>query len=444
MSKFDRRELAPRRIGPHAAILRGSVAPSRPGDSMTLPSRNSLAIIGAGPIGLEAAVAALQRGFDVHVFERGEIGAHPIAWGHVRMFTPWRMNLGPRSSELLKGVGWSGPDPEALPTGAELASDYLEPLARHPLLEKRVHAHSQVVHVSRRGLLKGDSIGEASRREHPFRFLVRDVGGRENYLHAFAMIDASGVYGQPNWAGDGGIPARRELYLAPQMGYRIEDVLGLQRARFAGKRTLVIGAGASAATTVGDLAKLAAEAPGTNVVWVTRKPVAVIYPPQSDDPLPERRALHARARELARGANPAVTHVGNAVVEGFEFNSATHRYRANLRVGEQPRLEEADQVIVNAGFGPDDSLYRELQIHECYSSRAPYQLAAALRGADAGDCLTTPVLGADLLANPEPDFFILGHKSYGRSPNFLLQTGYQQAADVVEKLASDLAVAPVA
>ena len=56
---------------------------------------------------------------------------------------------------------------------------------------------------------------------------MRDAGGRENFLHAFALIDASGVYGQPNWAGDGGIPARGELYLAPQMSYHVDDVLGL-------------------------------------------------------------------------------------------------------------------------------------------------------------------------------------------------------------------------
>src|SRR5262245_54177120 len=159
-------DLAPNRSGRHATrrvlIIKqaspccDSSARRLQSDALTtLLSRNSLAIIGAGPIGLEAAVAALQRGFDVHVFERGDVGAHAMAWGHVRMFTPWRMDLGPRSSELLASSGWARPDPEAFPTGADLAARYLEPLARHPLLDKRVHPHTQVVHVSRRGLLKG-------------------------------------------------------------------------------------------------------------------------------------------------------------------------------------------------------------------------------------------------------------------------------------------------
>jgi len=410
----------------------------------TLPSRNSLAIIGAGPVGLEAAAAALDRGFDVHVFERGEVGAHVIAWGHVRMFTPWRMNVGRHSARLLEQNGWTRPDGDAYPQGAELATQYLEPLAKHPQLAARIHANTQVVHVSRRGMLKGDSIGKAARREQSFRLLVRDVGGRESYLHAYAVIDASGVYGQPNWAGDGGIPARRELYLAPQMSYRIDDVLDVQRERYAGKRTLVIGAGASAATTVCDLARLASEVPGTSVVWVIRRAASAVYPARADDPLEARRELHARARALAGGADPNVIAIGEAMVEELEFNSATHRYRTILRIGEQLRREEADRVIVNTGFGPDDSLYRELQVHDCYATRAPHRLAKALQEAGTSDCLTTPAFGADVLTHPEPDFYILGHKSYGRNPHFLLQTGYQQCADVIDRLAVDLAVAPVA
>lgn len=404
---------------------------------MSLPARNALAIVGAGPVGLEAACAALDLDFDVHVFERGEVGAHALAWGHVRMFTPWRMNVGTHARERLLRSGWNPPDPETFPTGHELVERYLEPLAALEPFAKRIHIHSQVVHIARRGMLKGDSIGGDERRTQPFRLLVRDAGGRENFLHAWSVIDASGVYGGPNRAGDGGIPARSELHLAPQISYHLDDVLGLRRALYAGRRTMVIGAGASAATTVTSLLQLAGEAEGTSVVWVTRRRASQLYREIADDPLPERRALYARARALTSGSDPRLTHVGGASVEGFEFNSATHRYRVTLRSGEESRMEEVDQVIVNTGFGPDNSLYRELQVHECYASFGPMKLAAALQDSGASDCLTTPAFGAELLAHPEPDFFILGHKSYGRNPNFLLQTGYRQSAEVVEKLARD-------
>jgi thioredoxin reductase len=404
---------------------------------MPLPAPNSLAVVGAGPVGLEAALAALDRGFDVHVFERGEVGEHPLAWGHVRMFTPWRMNLGPVSRTHLERSGWTSPEAERCPTGRELAEEYLQPLAALPELQGRVHTHAQVVAASRRGALKGEPSG-AARRAFPFRLLVRDSAGRENYIHAFSLIDASGTYGNPNRAGTGGIPARSELYLAPQMSYHVDDVLGLKRARHAGKRTMVIGSGASAATVVADLATLADQAEGTACVWVTRRGADAVYPEVPGDPLPERRALAARARALLQGGHPAVTHVGGAEVEGFEYNSATHRYRVQLALGEQARVEEVDHVIVNTGFAPDASIYRELQVHECYASLGPMNLSAALLGAQggpSGDCLQVPAFGPDVLRNPEPDFFIVGAKSFARYSSFLLETGWRQVAEVVEMLA---------
>ena len=404
---------------------------------MSAPARNTLAIVGAGPIGLEAAFAAQDAGFDVHVFERGEPGAHVLAWGHVRMFTPWRMNLGPVSRAHLRRGGWTAPDGESCPTGAEYVERYLQPLARLPELKDRIHTHAQVVHIGRRGLLKGDTPARGGRREQPFRLLVRDPGGRESFLHAYSAIDASGVFGQPNWAGDGGIPARSELYLAPQLSYFPDDVMGLARERYAGKRVLVVGGGTSAATTVASLARLASEAPGTHVVWATRRPLDQLLPPIADDPLSERHALYAHARTLARGEDGTVTPIGGARIEGIEFNSATHRYRVTLMIGDQARVEEVDRIIVNTGYGPDDSLYRELQVHECYASRGPMKLSAALAGAGAADCLTVPAFGADALTNPEPDFFILGHKSYGRNPSFLLETGFKQVEDVVAAMARE-------
>lgn len=374
---------------------------------MKAPARNSLAVIGAGPIGLETAAAALELGLDVHVFERGGIGAHPLAWGHVRMFTPWRENIGPASERLLARHGWTAPDRAACPTGAGMVEALLAPLARTPELVGRVHAHSQVVHVARRGALKGEWAGDPERRRHPFRLLVRDAGGRENLLHACAVVDASGVYGSPNRAGTGGIPARGESYLAPQMSYRCDDVAGLRRARHAGRRTLVIGGGATAATTVGALAALANEVQGTSVVWATRDASGALAGEAGSDPLPARAELFAASHALQRGENPAVTWIGGIEVEGFEYNSGTHRYRVALSVGDTNRVEEVDEVVINTGFGPDDSLHRELHV-------------------------------ADTSANPEPDFHVLGAKAAARRSTFLLSAGYAQVADVLARLAADL------
>jgi thioredoxin reductase len=395
-------------------------------------SRHSLAIIGAGPIGLEAAALALELGFDVHVFERGEVGAHALAWGHVRMFTPWRMNVGPASARLLARHGAPTPDATACPTGIELVERLLSPLAATPELKPRVHTHAQVAHVSRHGARKSDG---TAREEQPFRLLVRDAGGRESFLHAHALIDASGVFGMPNRAGTGGIPARGETYLAPQMSYHPDDVLGLRRERYAGKTTLVIGGGSSAVTTVVALDQLGREAANTRVTWVTRRAEPGFAGEVANDTLPARAALYAEGRRLQASGSPHVKWWGGGECEGLEYNSATHRYRVQFATASGARMEDADQVIVNAGLGPDTALYRELRVQESGETLAPAKLAEALRAAGTSDCAKIPAFDAATLATSEPGFFVLGAKSYGRSSAFLLETGYRQVASALAMLA---------
>jgi hypothetical protein len=363
-------------------------------------SPTSLAIVGAGPVGLEAALAALDRGLDPQVYEQGEVGSHPLAWGHVRMFTPWRMNLGKHSRAHLEAAGWTAPAPEEIPTGLELVERCLQPLAALPELKDRIHAFTQVVQTGRHGLRRGEGDAEA-RREHPFRLLLRDPGGRESLAHAAALMDLTGVYAHPDWAGTGGIPARDEAYLRPEFAYHLDDVLGLDRERYAGRRTVVIGEGTFAATTVAALARLAEAAPQTRVVWVTRTAAAGVFPEAEHDPLPARRELRLQARALAAGAHAAVMHVGGAEVEAFDPEPDTGRYRVRLEVAGEPRTEEADRVVVNVGFGPDDRLHRELD-------------------------------------DDEPRFVTLGHEPHGHEPAVLLETGYRRVGDAVARLADDL------
>jgi hypothetical protein len=89
-----------------------------------------------------------------------------------------------------------------------------------------------------------------------------------------------------------------------------------------------------------------------------------------------------------------------------------------------------DRIIANVGYTPDTSLYRELQVHECYASLGPMKLATALLKQGNVDCLQVSPGGPDSLGNPEPNFWILGAKSYGRNSNFLLRTGFDQVRDV--------------
>ena len=94
---------------------------------------------------------------------------------------------------------------------------------------------------------------------------------------------------------------------------------------------------------------------------------------------------------------------------------------------------KCDRVVANVGFRPDASLYQELQVHQCYASEGPMKLAAALlssAGAGSSDCLAQVSPGPGTLVNPEPGFFIVGMKSYGRGSKFLLRVGHEQVAMV--------------
>ncbi len=387
------------------------------------------AVLGAGPVGLEAALYAAVLGMDVAVHERGEeIAASVRDWGHVRMFSPFGMNRSPLGAGLLAEAGHDLTEDGAYQSGAEYVENYLRPLAELPLLAGRVELGARLVSVGKDGLVKGDLIGRKTRLESPFRLLIQGADGAERISRADVVLDCTGMYASPNWLGNGGIPAMGERALRGRISYRLPDALGADRRTYAGKTTLLAGGGYSAATTLLGLLALSREAPGTRVVWLTNRDDPRL-PVIADDPLPRRAALTEEANRIAADGDANLVRVSGGSVEGIR---ATGDEGFRVSIGTGPAREVAvDRVVANVGYAPDNSLYSELQVHECYASRGPMNLAAALlaAGGDGNDCLAVPPLGAATLGNPEPGFFILGSKSYGKGFNFLLKTGLEQIRD---------------
>jgi hypothetical protein len=52
-------------------------------------------------------------------------------------------------------------------------------------------------------------------------------------------------------------------------------------------------------------------------------------------------------------------------------------------------------------------------------------------------CGSVPPHGVDELSHPDAGIHVVGMKSYGRAPTFLLRTGYEQVRSVVAALAGD-------
>lgn len=383
-----------------------------------------IAIIGAGPIGLEAALHAAERGDEFTIYERGEVAEAMRQWGHVRMFSPFAMNASERGLVRLNAEGAQVPRPDALLTGAEFRESYLQPLARSfcPHLRERTAVRA----ISRSRRLKGDFISDPIRGAQPFRLLVENEPG-EHVAQADLVLDCSGTYAQPNSLGDGGIPAPGETAAGARIFHGIPD-LHDSAARYAGKRVLVVGAGHSAATAVRNLAELPAE---TEIHWLIRRDRAQPMEVISGDPLTARRRLGDEGNRLVEAER--VRFIAGATIEALESTTKGIEVRLIDARGKSQRLT-VDEIVAATGFRPDLALTRELQLQTCWATEGTYPLAASLLGEAGADCLATPVFGAETLRHPEPGYFTLGMKSYGRSPNFLLRTGYEQVAAVFSSL----------
>jgi hypothetical protein len=401
-----------------------------PGGAMAARTDRHIAILGAGPIGLEAALYAATLGIPFTVYERGRVGEHLEQWGHVRLFSPFSMNSTPLGRRRIQTDNPDDDPPAAgaLITGREHVAAYLHPLAQCSLLRDAIRTETTVVQVGRQGMLKGDSQGNR-RAAQPFRLLLRQ-GKAERVEQADVILDCTGTYGQPRFFGAGGIPAMGENALRQQIAPGLEDVLGARRANYADRTTIVIGGGYSAATTVSNLAALAEKHPATWVIWLARcagsQPIRRLL----NDPLRERDALAVRANSLATRCEGNVEFHPQTLVESVEFHGPERGFRLIASCAGKPSTWDAERIIANVGYTPDTDLYRELQVHECYASLGPMALAAALQKHAGVDCLSIPAQGAATLRNPEPNFYILGAKSYGRNSHFLLKTGFEQVRDV--------------
>lgn len=395
----------------------------------TLPH---LAILGAGPIGLEAALYARHLNYPVKVYEAGRVGEFLHRWGHVRLFSPFGMNATPLGKAAIRAdhPGHEFPADTECITGKEHLARYLEPLAKTSLLRDSLRTDAQVVQIGRRGLLKDDSPGEGRRGQHPFHLLIRDSKGKERIEEAGTVFDCTGTYGQHRWLGDGGIPAIGEIANEAQISYSLEDVLGEKQARYAGKSVLLVGAGYSAAATACNLSALAEKHPETWTIWLARGSASQPIPRIPNDPLRERDQLAMRANMLATRGDGNIEFHNQTVIDAIESAGPDRGFRVTTRCAGKSRVWEVERIIANVGTTPDRALYRELQVHECYASLGPMALAAALSKHAGADCLTIPPQGSNALRNPEPHFFILGAKSYGRNSHFLLRNGFEQVREV--------------
>jgi thioredoxin reductase len=394
-----------------------------------------VAVIGAGPVGVAAAAHLIARGLPVKVYEAGpSVASNLREWGHVRVFTPWRYCIDDAARALLNRHGWQAPAADDLPTGAELVNAYLEPLAQTPELAPLLQTNARVIAISRDGI---DKVVSRRREARPFVLAVASKDGVRREL-ARAVIDASGTWSTPNPLGASGLLATGEVQYADRIAYGIPDILGRDRDLYRGRKTLVVGSGHSAANALLELAALAKIDPRTSFLWVTRgTDLARIFSGGDADQLPARGELGADVRALAESgrvelltgfAIVALTGNGEGViVEGATANGPR-------------RIGPVDRIIAAIGQRPDLSITRELRL-ELDPWLESAKALGPLIDPNIHSCGSVPPHGHRELAHPEPGFYTVGIKSYGRAPTFLLLAGYEQVRSVAAAIAGDMEAA---
>jgi threonine dehydrogenase-like Zn-dependent dehydrogenase len=391
-------------------------------------------VIGAGPVGLAAAAHLLERGLEPLVLEAGDQPAAAVrCWGHVRLFSPWEYDVDAAAARLLDPAGWERPDPTELPTGAELVGRYLAPLAATPQLAGRIRTGTRVLAVSRVGVDKTRTVGREGRP-----YLVRTItDGQVVDLTARAVIDASGTWGQPNPLGAAGLPAIGEDQATHWLAGPLPDVLGTDRARFARQHTLVVGMGHSAANTLLALVELQRTEPSTRISWAIRgRSPARLYGGGDSDGLPARGLLGSALRAAVRSG--AVTLLREVTITGLipPVGGAGRLHVTGTGRDGVPVDLHVDALAAATGFRPDLAMLREVRLELDPGVEAPARLAPLI-DPNSHSCGTVPPHGHGDLAHPDEGFYLVGMKSYGRAPTFLLATGYEQVRSIAAALAGD-------
>ena len=378
----------------------------------TLPR---VAVLGAGPVGLEAAVYAKSLGLPVAVYEQAAVATNVERWGFVKMFSPFGMNVSALGKQLLlrEMPTREFPADTELLTGREYRDAYLLPLVQSNALRDCLRTESRVMSIGRGGWRKTDT-PDSRKPLPPFRLLIRDAKGVERFETADVILDCTGTLSRPNWVGDGGIPAVGEIAARQLVPYWVEDVLNAKKAAYAGKSIVVIGGGYSAATTVCDLVTLADEHQSTWIIWLTHGSRTAPLPRIANDPLKERDRLAVKANNLAARCDGNLEYHAQTQIDEVLSHGPDKGFRVSARVAGKPMTWDVERVIATVGYRADLTVCSELRVEEP---------------------------GGQIATN-EPGYFILGTKTLNRDSNFLIRDGHEQIrkafASIMSKPALDL------
>ena len=353
-------------------------------------------------------------------------------WGHIRLFSPWSELVDPVAAALLDGSGWEAPVATAYPTGDEWVTGYLQPLA--DALEKtdevEVRYGHRVVGVTRFGR---DRLVDSGREDEPLVLQVRHrprhrahhrLGRGRRLRHLGRTQPARAATASPHSARPPtptGSATASPTCAASRAGSGTPASTSSSPAREPPLRTR------SSSSPTSPNPHPALGSPG----WSVGRASGNAFGGGDNDQLEARGAL-GKSAERAAGSG--------AVTARTSFRTASVEQQTDGRLtvtdfGGQT-VTDVDEIVAVTGFRPDLAFLSEVRLDLDPVLQSPRTLAPLI-DPNVHSCGTVYPHGAKELVQPEPGFYLVGMKSYGRAPSFLTLTGCEQVRSVVAAIAGD-------
>lgn len=367
---------------------------------MAIDSPAKIAVLGAGPLGLEAALYARFLGYEIEVFDRGDVASNVRDWKHVTMFTPFEQNSTSLALAALEAQGNYQPPPAAAKlTGGEFVEQYLLPLSKTDLLDGAIRPFTEVIAIRPADSAPEESHADAAEVDRPsqsFSIVTRGENDTEELSSATIVIDTTNDYGAPRGMAANGDFVEGQTGASGFIDYHVPNIQipndAGRRDVYEGKKLLVVGSGELAALAIFELASLCARSPETRIVWCSLGQASQISISRAG-----RQIIDDAIQVASRTSNIEMMRDSEvrSIVVGNDDLDVTLKSSDG-----DPHVLKFDRIVVcKINNERDGQIWSDLNVS-----------------------IDTP---SDGMITSEPNFYILGSKSRA-SRGFLLTEGHQQ------------------